>query len=302
MINLFYDKKDLSINAQKWMKHYQKLCTRGQERASTRKEAKLIFGYVEDHHIYPKCMGGSNDRSNKVFLTASEHFVAHQLLAKIFPNNYSLILACRYMCIHSTNKRMNNKEFSWIKKKNSELQSIKMTGPGNPMYCKPGPMLGRIFTKEHRYNMSMSQRGKMCSEETKIKISVSAKNRDPEERLGLITDAGSLILSDNMKQQRKNEEFNEALRKSLKGLKPWNTGLNHTLETRQKISDTKQNYDEERQKEIHDIYVEAAKNRSRICCIECKKEFPNNIFNRHNIACLKKKNSNKKIELQINMI
>lgn len=40
-------------------------------------------GYVERHHILPKALGGSDDSSNLVALTAREHFLAHVLLAKI---------------------------------------------------------------------------------------------------------------------------------------------------------------------------------------------------------------------------
>jgi hypothetical protein len=40
-------------------------------------------GYVERHHVLPKALGGTDDSSNLVALTAREHFVAHVLLAKI---------------------------------------------------------------------------------------------------------------------------------------------------------------------------------------------------------------------------
>jgi ribosomal protein S27AE len=36
--------------------------------------------YTENHHIIPKCYGGTDDPSNIVALTAREHFVAHWLL------------------------------------------------------------------------------------------------------------------------------------------------------------------------------------------------------------------------------
>ena len=42
-----------------------------------------ISGYTEQHHIIPKCLGGSNQNSNLVRLTAREHYIAHQLLYKI---------------------------------------------------------------------------------------------------------------------------------------------------------------------------------------------------------------------------
>lgn len=41
-------------------------------------------GYIERHHILPKALGGSDDSSNLVALTAREHFLAHVLLAKIY--------------------------------------------------------------------------------------------------------------------------------------------------------------------------------------------------------------------------
>lgn len=58
-------------------------------RASTRnfknkKEAKSVLGYVEKHHIIPKCIGGTDSPSNLVFLTAKEHFVCHHMLTKMF--------------------------------------------------------------------------------------------------------------------------------------------------------------------------------------------------------------------------
>ena len=46
--------------------------------------------YHEEHHIVPKCMGGSNDKDNLIDLFADEHFIAHKLLAFENPDNDSL--------------------------------------------------------------------------------------------------------------------------------------------------------------------------------------------------------------------
>ena len=46
---------DLTPNQIKWKAHYDKLCQRGQDRASTRKEACSILEEVERHHIIPEC-------------------------------------------------------------------------------------------------------------------------------------------------------------------------------------------------------------------------------------------------------
>lgn len=42
-----------------------------------------LLGYTENHHIYPKSLGGSDDKSNKVQLSAREHWVCHQLLTRM---------------------------------------------------------------------------------------------------------------------------------------------------------------------------------------------------------------------------
>ena len=49
--------------------------------------------YYEIHHIVPRCMGGSDDASNKVRLYAKEHYEAHRLLALENPDNEKLTYA-----------------------------------------------------------------------------------------------------------------------------------------------------------------------------------------------------------------
>ncbi len=38
----------------------------------------------ENHHIIPKCIGGTNKKENLVLLTLKEHYIAHKLLVEIF--------------------------------------------------------------------------------------------------------------------------------------------------------------------------------------------------------------------------
>jgi len=58
-------------------------------------QSRELDGYVEKHHIVPKCMGGDNANSNIVRLSAKKHFIAHKLLVRIYPNTkgvwYALI-------------------------------------------------------------------------------------------------------------------------------------------------------------------------------------------------------------------
>lgn len=46
--------------------------------------------YTEAHHIIPECMGGLSIPENYVLLSGAEHYTAHKLLAKIYPDNYGL--------------------------------------------------------------------------------------------------------------------------------------------------------------------------------------------------------------------
>ena len=43
--------------------------------------------YTEKHHIVPRSLGGGDEKSNLVRLTAREHFICHMLLAEMFPRN-----------------------------------------------------------------------------------------------------------------------------------------------------------------------------------------------------------------------
>jgi hypothetical protein len=53
----------------------------------------VLRGYVESHHILPRCMGGTNEISNLVDLPPKAHYVAHHLLHKAYPDNIKLAYA-----------------------------------------------------------------------------------------------------------------------------------------------------------------------------------------------------------------
>ena len=82
----------------------------------------------EDHHIIPRCMNGTDDASNVASLTPEEHFLAHQLLVKIYPGNKKLISALSKMCSHSPKNKRNNKWYGWIRK----LYTESVSGENNP--------------------------------------------------------------------------------------------------------------------------------------------------------------------------
>lgn len=80
--------------------------------------------YYETHHILPRCLGGNDNYTNLVKMTPEQHYIAHQLLIKIYPDNSNLIYACRMMCMtkigNDLGSRTNNKLYGWIKRKISQ--------------------------------------------------------------------------------------------------------------------------------------------------------------------------------------
>lgn len=99
-----------------YLKHYSNLVNRAKDRD--------LKGYSEKHHIIPRCMGGDDAKENLVRLTAEEHFVAHQLLVKIYPNVKGLVLAVSAMCMMAPQTgRSRNKFFGWLKKMSIANQS-----------------------------------------------------------------------------------------------------------------------------------------------------------------------------------
>ncbi len=72
--------------------------------------------YYEEHHILPRCMGGDNSKDNLVKMTPEQHYVAHQLLVKIYPSVNGLWYSCKMMARDLQGKRPNNKLYGWIRK------------------------------------------------------------------------------------------------------------------------------------------------------------------------------------------
>lgn len=77
---------------------YKKIYSELVEKCRLRGLDKRSVGYyTEIHHIIPRCMGGTNENSNLVMFSAREHFIAHLLLWKAYPENRSLKFAAMMM-------------------------------------------------------------------------------------------------------------------------------------------------------------------------------------------------------------
>lgn len=101
-------------------------------------------GYTESHHILPRCMGGLDEKSNLVRLTAREHYLAHWLLAKAYGTR-KLVFAWRSMALNPLGKRYTSHSFRYAK----EAWAKEMADMNR----------GIKFSDERRLNLSLAHIG-----------------------------------------------------------------------------------------------------------------------------------------------
>jgi hypothetical protein len=153
---------------------YNRLITRAQQRTLS------ADTYVERHHIVPSCIGGSDDPTNLVKLTAEEHYVAHQLLVKMYPDNKHLVCAIAFMAKGAGNRKRagNRKIYGWLRRRIldyrkspefRETMSKAMKGKPN-LYLK-----GRPKTTETKKKLSLAKKGKPI-------LALRGKPKSPEHR------------------------------------------------------------------------------------------------------------------------
>lgn len=74
----------------------------------------------ENHHIVPRCFGGSDDRDNLVILTHREHFIAHRLLVKMHRGRKKHKMAWALSLISSKHRHKNSRHFETARKELSK--------------------------------------------------------------------------------------------------------------------------------------------------------------------------------------
>lgn len=116
-----------------------------------RSKNPIIKGYGERHHILPRSLGGSNDKSNLIKLSAREHFICHLLLIKIYKNEPYKQLKM-YQAFLRLSTKENQKLHSRLYKHFKEQYAIKIKGrdlskrKGKIWVCKDGK--NKIISKE----------------------------------------------------------------------------------------------------------------------------------------------------------
>lgn len=84
-------------------------------------------GYFELHHIVPRCMGGGDSKDNLVMFTGREHFIAHMLLWKAYPEERGLSIAAMLMSNRFVSK-VNSRLYASLREKAGVAISEKTSG------------------------------------------------------------------------------------------------------------------------------------------------------------------------------
>lgn len=129
---------------------------------------KVLEGYFEKHHIIPKCLGGTNSSDNYVLFTAKEHVIAHKLLWKANPENYSLMWA--YARTVNAHKEL----LTW-----SDVEKAKI--------AKAKFMSERIVTQETRDKISATLMGSVIPQDVieKRRLKQIGQKRTDETKANL---------------------------------------------------------------------------------------------------------------------
>ena len=224
MTNTIYQTKELTLNQQKWLGHYQRLCERAKERGL---DKKVLDYYTERHHITPKCMGGTNEIENLVLLTASEHYVAHQLLAKVFPMNNRLLFAVYSMTFDKYGHRMCNKLYEWVRT-NFSKQLIGRNKFNDDVIARKGKKISNTLkgrTKEtHSYLFLNSEKIKYWHTTMSTEKKDEMRRKNSQSKIGRTKDnhLGTRISAEKRKGRTKHNNPGIAKMAETKNILPLN--------------------------------------------------------------------------------
>ena len=136
-----------------------------------------ILGYAEKHHVIPKSLGGTNDHSNLVRLTAREHFICHSLLIRMttgIDRRKMLHALGKFIQANQHQSRtFTSRQYDLIRRAISEarlgvkhtketLAKMKANRPVGPAWNKGLKM--KPISDDHKQSMSLLYTGKSFDE------------------------------------------------------------------------------------------------------------------------------------------
>jgi hypothetical protein len=233
---------------------YNQIIQRARDEQDLRIQNKKNGHYYEGHHIIPECMGGdgrANDwlrvnqskrHYNIVGLTAKEHFLCHQLLCLIYPDNDKILFAAWAM-VNGLGKKDRYKPSARVyeelrtrfgRNRHNALKGVPKTEEHKQKLRKPKTeehkqnMRGKVLTSEQLKARSERLMGHIVSTETRKKISEKIKGRTCSE--------------ETRKKYSNNQKTKTKCKENLKRMIESNKGRKHSEETKLKRAELLRRY------------------------------------------------------------
>lgn len=180
----------------KYLHYYNSLCNNARNRCP-------VAGYYEKHHIIPRALGGSDDASNIVKLTAREHYIAHAILVRITDgvDKHRMINAWFRMSCQGTHP-----EFTFVNSRRFELARHAFANTAG------WALRGKSYEELHGKEKSITLKQKRSTTKSQER-----KGKSWEEIYGVEQAAAMRVIRG---------------RQSV----VWNTGRKHSEDTRKRIS------------------------------------------------------------------
>jgi hypothetical protein len=221
---------NINNSMNKYERAYQIIISNG----STTKQP----GY-ERHHIVPESLGGTDDASNLVYISARVHFVCHWLLTKIYPTgeeHWKMLNALRMMRAENPNQKryktkITSRVYAKLKEEYSVLQSQRMKGSGNGFY-------GKRHTDDAKQRISEANTGRIqpLHEKEKQRAKMTGRTREAfsEEWLenlsknhrskqpgfdGSLSEETKKKIGDRIRGTKQSEETKQKKADAIRGLK-----------------------------------------------------------------------------------
>jgi hypothetical protein len=180
--------------------------------------AKVRFwdGYTETHHIIPRCLGGSDDKTNLIELNGHEHLVCHLLLRKMLPegqNNGVIAAAWRMVNMEDENgnrHKVTGRVYAKLKEEFAKAHSVTMKGrtPWNKGYKETRPEVLKNIQK------AALARPEQSKESRELQASKTRGQKRTDEQRANLSRGQTGIKKGPMKQEHRDKRS-----KKLKGIK-----------------------------------------------------------------------------------
>lgn len=209
-----------------------------------RAKNRSLETYTETHHIIPRCMGGSDDKNNLVNLTYREHFIAHWLLHRIYPNDRKIAFAFTAMTMDRFKRRLVDTQWTPSSRQLEELKLARLSARiGKPHSVETKMKISKSHMSsetKRTYVERIRETPRTLPDITKERMSESAVNkwRNPTKKVA----AGIESMKQKktgVKRGRMSDEMKDKISKSQRS-------RNELLKTKSR---------EEIYKEIVDLYT-----------------------------------------------